>query len=237
MRGFEPAGQYLRVDCPQVLARTSAQSAGEADEIISRCWRAARPRCRRQVLARTSAQGASEADQVVGRRWRAARPRCRRSARCRRSVGGLWGRRPPDNLEFRLFRSAAGKPASDRTHLTVFQWLPPILFGCLALGQACAARCGLGWCHQGWRRHQRQERQTCQEGSHRYPHNPIRQSAFSARAAARIYRLVSPRNHATPPVNSFWDGKFRATPECQRLTVCLRKELGRERRLAEPAGV
>ena len=141
MRGFEPAGQYLRVDCPQVLARTSAQSASEADQIVSRCWRAVR-------------------------------------LRCRRSVGGLWGRRPPDNLEFRLFRSAAGKPASDRAHLTVFQWLPPILFGCLTLCQACAARCGLGWCHQGWRRHQRQERQTCQEGSHRYPTTPYDNQLF-----------------------------------------------------------
>ena len=183
MRGFEPAGQYLRVDCLQIFARTSAQSASEADQIVSRCWRAVR-------------------------------------LRCRRSVGGLWGRRPPDNLEFRLFRSAAGKPASDRTHLTVFQWLPPILFGCLTLCQACAARCGLGWCHQGWRRHQRQERQTCQEGSHRYPHNPIRQSARSARAAKRIYRLVPSRNRATAPVNSFGDGKFRAHPRMP-VTKCV----------------
>jgi hypothetical protein len=204
MRGFEPAGQYLRVDCPQVLARTSAQGAGEADEIISRCWRAARPRCRR-------------------------------------SVGGLWGRRPPDNLEFRLFRSAAGKPASDRTHLTVFQWLPPILFGCLALCQACAARCGLGWCHEGWRRHQRQERQTCQEGSHRYPHNPIRQSALS--------QLFLPGQHSgftawsrrgtmpLRPLTLLGMESSEPTPECQRLTVCLRKELGRERRLAEAGRV
>jgi hypothetical protein len=153
MRGFEPGRQYLRVDGPQVLARTRAQRASEADQVVSRWRRATRPRCRR-------------------------------------SVGSLWGRRLPDNLEFRLFRSAAGKPASGRTHLTVFQWLPPILFGCLTLCQACAARCGLGWCHQGWRRHQRQERQTCQEGSHRYPHNPIRQTALSARAALWIYRLI-----------------------------------------------
>jgi hypothetical protein len=108
MRGFEPACQYLRVDCPQVFARTSAQGAGEADQIVRRSWHAARPRCRR-------------------------------------SVGILWGRRPLDNLEFRFLRSAAGKPASDRTHLTVFQCLPAILFGGLTLCQACAARCRQGW--------------------------------------------------------------------------------------------
>ena len=193
MRGFEPGGQYLRVDCAQVLARTSAQGASEADQIVSRNWRAARPRCRR-------------------------------------SVGSLWGRRPLDNLELRLFRSAAGKPASDRAHLTVFQWLPMVLFGGLILCQACAARGCQRWGHQCWCRHQRQERQTCQEGSHRYP-QPLRQSAHSARAAPWIYRLVPPAEPMPPlPLTHLGMESSEPTPECQRLTLCLCKELGREKR-------
>jgi len=150
--------------------------------------------------------------------------------RCRRSVGSLWGRRPLDNLELRLFRSAAGKPASDRAHLTVFQWLPMVLFGGLILCQACAARGCQRWGHQCWCRHQRQERQTCQEGSHRYP-QPLRQSAHSARAAPWIYRLVPPAEPMPPlPLTHLGMESSEPTPECQRLTLCLCKELGREKR-------
>jgi hypothetical protein len=67
-----------------------------------------------QIFARTITQGAGEADQIVSRSRRAARLLC---SGC---LSILWGGCRPGDLEFRLWRSGAGKPASDRTHLPVF---------------------------------------------------------------------------------------------------------------------
>jgi hypothetical protein len=190
---FKPGRQHLRVDCPQVFAGASAQGAGEANQIVSRSRRAARPRRRRRV-------------------------------------SGLGGRRLPDDLEFRLFRSAAGKPASDRADLPEFQGLSPILFGGLTLCQACAARCRRGWCDQGWCRRQRQEHHNCQEGSHRYP-QPIRQSVLFCPGSPWDYRLILPAEPVPPlPLTHLGVEGSEPTPECQRLTVCQRNELGRKRR-------
>jgi hypothetical protein len=155
---LKPGRQYLRVDCSQVFARTGAQGAGKANQIVSRTRRVERPR------------------------------------RCR-SVGGPCGRRSPDNLEFRLFRSAAGEPASDRADLTVFEWLAPILLGGLTLCQARPGRCCQGWCRCE-RECQRQDRQNCQEGSHCCPQS-LRQSALSAPAAS--VRGAQKYSRGSPP--------------------------------------
>jgi hypothetical protein len=196
MRCLESGGQHLRVDCPQVLARTGAQRTGKANQIIRRSWCAARTLC------------------------------------CR-SVGCLWGRCALDDPELRFCRSVAGKPAPKRADLTVFQWLPPVLFGGFSLCQACAAWRRRGWCHQSWRQDQRQEHENCQEGSHCYPTTLTATASFCPRQPADFRPDPTTGTGAIGAVNSMGNGKFPAHPRMPATNHVSAQGTQPQRRFAE----